>query len=76
MKNKDMPMPLVRSAVLAAKPPHIPESTWAQFCDYKMREDVLEIAERNRASRATYKSPHTGGSKNLLVRGLEIVEKT
>ncbi|CAN0898261.1 hypothetical protein LINGRAHAP2_LOCUS19608 [Linum grandiflorum] len=40
MKKKDMPMPLVRSIVLAAKPPHIPESTWAQFCDYKMREDV------------------------------------
>ncbi|CAN0915723.1 hypothetical protein LINGRAHAP2_LOCUS29273, partial [Linum grandiflorum] len=76
MKKEDMPMPLVRSAVLAAMPPHIPETTWAQFCDYKMREDVLEIAERNRACRATYTSPHTGGSKKLLVRGLEIAEKT
>ncbi|CAN0838387.1 hypothetical protein LINGRAHAP2_LOCUS2132, partial [Linum grandiflorum] len=54
MKKEDMPMPLVRSVVLAARPPHIPETTWAQFCDYKMREDVLEIAERNRACRATY----------------------
>ncbi|CAN0826072.1 hypothetical protein LINGRAHAP2_LOCUS583 [Linum grandiflorum] len=76
MKKEDMPMPLVRSAVLEARQPHIHETTWAQFCDYKMREDVLEIADRNKACRATYQSRHTGGSKKLLVRGLEIAEKT
>ncbi|CAN0830450.1 hypothetical protein LINGRAPRIM_LOCUS3246, partial [Linum grandiflorum] len=47
MKKKDMQMPLVREHVLAAKPPHIPETTWAQFCDYKMREDVMETADWN-----------------------------
>ncbi|CAN0905989.1 hypothetical protein LINGRAHAP2_LOCUS23969, partial [Linum grandiflorum] len=50
MKKKDMPMPLVRDVVLAARPQHIPETTWAQFCDYKMREDVMKIADQNRAS--------------------------
>ncbi|CAN0917899.1 hypothetical protein LINGRAHAP2_LOCUS30575 [Linum grandiflorum] len=76
MKKKHMPMPLVRSAVLAARPQHIPKTTWAQFCDYKMREDVMKIADQNRASRAKYDSPHTGGLMKLLVRGLEITEKT
>ncbi|CAN1163884.1 hypothetical protein LINPERPRIM_LOCUS32855 [Linum perenne] len=45
---------------------------WTQFVDMRLRSDMVEKSRKNSAARRTYTSPHTGGSKKLRVRGLEL----
>ncbi|CAN1149122.1 hypothetical protein LINPERPRIM_LOCUS38455 [Linum perenne] len=41
--------------------------------DLRLRLDMVELSRKNAASRKNYKSPHTGGSKKLRVKGFELV---
>ncbi|CAN1154238.1 hypothetical protein LINPERPRIM_LOCUS41021 [Linum perenne] len=54
------------------KPGRISAPMWAQFVDIRLRRDMVARSRKNSVARRTYTSPHTGGSKNLRVRGLKL----
>ncbi|CAN1320500.1 hypothetical protein LINPERPRIM_LOCUS31719, partial [Linum perenne] len=45
---------------------------WAQFVDQRLRPDMVDLARKNSAAKRSHKSPHTGGSMKLRVRGFEL----
>ncbi|CAN1801506.1 hypothetical protein LINPERHAP1_LOCUS22988, partial [Linum perenne] len=61
-----------RAWALEHKPSRIPPPMWAQFVDLRLRPDMVELARKNSAAKRNHKSPHTGGSKKLRVRGFEL----
>ncbi|CAN1786966.1 hypothetical protein LINPERHAP1_LOCUS17442, partial [Linum perenne] len=61
-----------RAWALEHKPSRIPPTMWAKFVDQRLRSDMVELARKKSAAKRSHKSPHTGGSKKLRVRGFEM----
>ncbi|CAN1261932.1 hypothetical protein LINPERPRIM_LOCUS11073 [Linum perenne] len=61
-----------RAWALERRPPNVPAPMWTQYVDLRLSEHMVELSQLNSLRRAEYKSPHTGGSKKLRVRGSEL----
>ncbi|CAN1154415.1 hypothetical protein LINPERPRIM_LOCUS41112 [Linum perenne] len=60
-----------RAYALERRPPNVPAPMWMQYVDLRLSENMV-LSRLNCLRRAEYKSPHTGGSKKLRVRGSEL----
>ncbi|QCD93378.1 putative transposase [Vigna unguiculata] len=54
-------------------PLSIPETEWATFIDYRLKENTKNMCKRNVENRSKLKINHTGGSKKLKRKRAEIV---